>query len=223
MNKTLILQLDKHDIYLLSDNNISFYISIPKIKEFSAVNISIDLKDNFNKLNINENDMIYVKDELSAIYKEIDYENITLVIPIFHNDILNRIKTNPTEGLYNYLDKCISYIINNAYKTLVSFNVSVNSKIVIVENEKFKGFIDWFSKRYSSRIDTKQYSELIGEFTSVIPVISTNDIANITQKQKEQAEGNIPVKEKTSSGFISYVLLGAICIVVTLIILYKLL
>lgn len=224
MNKTLILQLNKHNIYLLSDNNISFYISVPKTEDFKSVNISIDLKDNFDKININKNDAIYVKDELTKIYQEIDKENITLVIPIFYNDVLERIKVMPSEKLFSYLDKCISYIINNAYKTLVAEKIQVNSKIIIVKNDKFNNFIDWFSKRYSSRIDTKQYSELLGDFTSVIPVISTNNIIEIpTQKINMPNEGNIPIRESHSTGFISYVLLGTIGIVLTLIILYILL
>jgi len=224
MNKTLILQLNRHDIYLLSDNNISFYISVPKTEAFKSVNISIDLKDNFDKININKNDSVYVKDELINIYQEIDNENITLVIPIFYNDILERIKQMPSENLFSYLDKCISYIINNAYRVLVSHNIQVNSKIVIVKNEKFDNFIEWFSKRYSSRVDAKQYSELLGDFTSVIPVVSTSNILEVpTEKVSMPEEGNIPIREAHSTGFISYVLLGAIGIVVTLIILYILL
>jgi len=223
MNKTLILQLDKHDIYLLSDNNISFYISVPKIKEFKSVNISIDLKENFDKININKNDSVYVKDELTNIYQDIDSENITLVIPIFYNDVLERIKQMPSENLFSYLDKCISYIINNAYKTLTEEQINVNSKIIIVKNEKFNNFIEWFSKRYSSRIDTKQYSELLGDFTSIIPVVSTNNIIEIPTQKLDMPEGNIKVRESHSTGFISYVLLGTIGAVLTLIILYILL
>ena len=223
MNKTLILQLNKHNIYLLSDNNISFYISIPKVKEFNSVNISIDLKENFDKININKNDIVYVRDELANIYQDIDSENVTLVIPIFYNDVLERIKQMPSDNLFSYLDKCISYIINNAYKTLVAEQVQVNSKIVIVKNEKFNSFIDWFSKRYSSRVDAKQYSELLGDFTSVIPVISTNNIIEVPTQKMVMSEGNIPVRESHSTGFISYVLLGTIGIVLTLIILYVLL
>lgn len=223
MNKTLILQLNEHNIYLLSDNNISFYISVPKATIFNSTNISIDIKENFDKININQNDMVYVKDELMEIYRDIDNENITLVVPVFHNDILKRIKVAPSESLYSYLDKCISYIINNAYKTLVSENVKVNTKIIIVKNENFEDFINWFSQRYSSRVDTKQYSDLIGDFTSVIPVTSTSNILEIPTEKKETIEGNIPISENTSTGFISYVLLGVIGIVLTLIILYILL
>lgn len=223
MNKTLILQLNKHDIYLLSDNNISFYISVPKTEAFKSVNISIDIKDNFDKININKNDSVYVKDGLSSIYQEIDNENITLVIPIFYNDILERIKQMPTDNLFSYLDKCISYIINNAHKVLVSHNVQVNSKIVIVKNDKFNNFIEWFSQRYSSRVDAKQYSELLGDFTSVIPVINTSGILEVPTEKATVSEGNIPVREARSTGFISYVLLGAIGIVLTLVLLYSLL
>ena len=228
MEQRKMLELNKHDIYLLSDNNISFYIGIPKVTEFNSVNISIDLKDNFDKININKNDIVYVKDELANIYQDIDSENITLITPIFYNDILERIKTEPKEGLFSYLDKCLSYIINNAHKVLVENNIQVNSKIVIVKNDKFANFINWFSARYSSRVDTKQYSELLGDFTSIIPVVNTDNIISVPT-EKVSADNNsvsgvqTNLKESHSTGFISYVLLGVIGIVITLVILYMLL
>ncbi len=228
MEQRKMLELNKHDIYLLSDNNIAFYISIPKVMEFNSVNISIDLKDNFDKININKNDIVYVKDELANIYQDIDSENITLITPIFYNDILERIKTEPKEGLFSYLDKCLSYIINNAHKVLVEKNIQVNSKIVIVKNDKFANFINWFSARYSSRVDTKQYSELLGDFTSIIPVVNTDNIISVPT-EKVNADNNLAsevqtnLKESHSTGFISYVLLGVIGIVITLVILYMLL
>lgn len=228
MEQRKILELNKHDIYLLSDNNIAFYIGIPKVTEFNSVNISIDLKDNFDKININKNDIVYVKDELSNIYQDIDSENITLITPIFYNDILQRIKTEPKEGLFSYLDKCLSYIINNAHNVLVEKNIQVNSKIVIVKNDKFANFINWFSARYSSRVDTKQYSELLGDFTSIIPVVNTDNIISVPT-EKLNANSNLTsevqanLKESHSTGFISYVLLGVIGIVITLVILYMLL
>ena len=64
MEQRKMLELNKHDIYLLSDNNIAFYIGIPKVTEFNSVNISIDLKDNFDKININKNDKVFLNIEL---------------------------------------------------------------------------------------------------------------------------------------------------------------
>ena len=222
MNKTLFLQLNKHNIYLIEDQNISFYISIPKTEFFSSTNISLDLKENFDKIDTSKNDSIYVKDELSQIYDEnIDNENITLIIPLFKNNILTLIQEESSEKYYEYLDKCISYIINNAYKILVEFGIKVNTKIIFVRNEKFDNFINWFTSKYKSRIDTKQYSELIAEFTSVIPVLSKEDISNFNNTNNNNSETEININK--SSGFISYVLLGTICIVLTLLILYKLL
>jgi len=221
MKNTLYLELNKHNIYLLEDDNISFYISVPKSEVFPSTNISIDLKDTFNKINPNTNDLIYVKDELKNIYEDIDYENITLVIPLFKNNILDMIKNTPSQNLFIYLDKCITYIINNAYIFLTQSKINVNTKIIIINNDKFQEFITWFEGRYQSRIDTKQYAELLGEFTSVIPVLNTQAISNIPTEKKEN-NNKIEVNENRG-GFISYLLLGIIGIVLTLIILYLLL
>ena len=221
MKNTLYLELNKHNIYLLEDDNISFYISVPKSEVFPSTNISIDLKDTFNKINPNNNDLIYVKDELKNIYENIDYENITLVIPLFKNNILDMIKNTPSQNLFIYLDKCITYIINNAYIFLTQSKINVNTKIIIINNDKFQEFITWFEGRYQSRIDTKQYAELLGEFTSVIPVLNTQAISNIPTEKKEN-NNKIEVNENRG-GFISYLLLGIIGIVLTLIILYLLL
>ena len=218
MNKTLFLQLNKHNVYLLEDQNISLYISVPKKEYFNSTNISIDIKDNYDKINPNTNDEIYVKDEVTRIYNEIDNDNITLVVPLFKNNILSLIREKPTVNLYNYLDKCISYIINNVYKLLVEEQINVNTKIILINNDKFDQFIAWFAERYKNRVETKQYSELLGDFTSVIPVLTTDDIKNIPTDKTQ-----IQVNEATSPGFISYILLTVIGIVLTLIMLYKLL
>ena len=142
MNKTLFLQLNKHNVYSLEDQNISLYISVPKKEYFNSTNISIDIKDNYDKINPNTNDEIYVKDEVTRIYNEIDNDNITLVVPLFKNNILSLIREKPTVNLYNYLDKCISYIINNVYKLLVEEQINVNTKIILINKDKFNQYID---------------------------------------------------------------------------------
>lgn len=43
MKETLICSLEKHNIYYLSDANVSFYILVP-YKEYDNTNISIRLK-----------------------------------------------------------------------------------------------------------------------------------------------------------------------------------
>ena len=51
MKETLICSLEKHNIYYLSDANVSFYILVP-YKEYDNTNISIRLKSNYDSYDL---------------------------------------------------------------------------------------------------------------------------------------------------------------------------
>ena len=70
MNTTLFMSLDKHQIYLVSEGTVSFFIAIPS-KEFNKTNISIELRGDYESFNINNNDLEYVKALVKDIYSKI--------------------------------------------------------------------------------------------------------------------------------------------------------
>ena len=91
MKETLICSLEKHNIYYLSDANVSFYILVP-YKEYDNTNISIRLKSNYDSYDLTKNSLEVVTNELINYYKNLDNYNITLILPVFYNNILDSFK-----------------------------------------------------------------------------------------------------------------------------------
>ena len=88
MKETLICSLEKHNIYYLSDANVSFYILAP-YKEYDNTNISIRLKSNYDSYDLTKNSLEVVTNELINYYKNLDNYNITLILPVFYNNIFS--------------------------------------------------------------------------------------------------------------------------------------
>lgn len=242
MKKTLIYELDKHDIYYIENANWSFYILIPK-KEYNETNISLRFKSNCEMYDLNKNSSDTVIKELLNYYGNLDNYNITLILPIFYNDILNRIKMVEDKESYQMIEKYLGEIFNVSYNILQSNNIKVNNNIYIINNDTFKSFTNWFVARYNNRIEYKSIIELVrqnGSYNSY-DVIETPNINFIVGKNDEPklentaemevetfnsyndtSNSNITEKEEEnrSSGFVSYFLLGIIAFIVSIALLY---
>ena len=246
MNATLFMSLEKHQIYLVVLENISFYISIP-YKEFNKTNISIELRDDYNELILSKNNLENIKSKLKDIYTKIDKYNITLVIPFTEDDDLNDVRVNENEITYSKLDTILGKVINCSYTKLIESEIEVANKIVIINNEKYKNFIKWFLNNYSDRCEYKSILELITlsnndlslnkfELTDINFVIGKEE----TEKPKEElntleVDPNIIIEEidlpnnfvnkqeEKQLGYVSYCLLGIMSVIVSLVLLYILL
>lgn len=246
MNATLFMSLEKHQIYLVVLENISFYISIP-YKEFNKTNISIELRDDYNELSLSKNNLENIKSKLKDIYTKIDKYNITLVIPFTEDDDLNDVRVNENEITYSKLDTILGKVINCSYTKLIESEIEVANKIVIINNEKYKNFIKWFLNNYSDRCEYKSILELITlsnndlslnkfELTDINFVIGKEE----TEKPKEElntleVDPNIIIEEidlpnnfvnkqeEKQLGYVSYCLLGIMSVIVSLVLLYILL
>ena len=133
MKETLICSLEKHNIYYLSDANVSFYILVP-YKEYDNTNISIRLKSNYDSYDLTKNSLEVVTNELINYYKNLDNYNITLIFPVFYNNILDRIRVVEDLEMYQIVDRYLGVIFNNAYMFLTKNNVKVNNSIYVRSN-----------------------------------------------------------------------------------------
>ena len=247
MKETLICSLEKHNIYYLSDANVSFYILVP-YKEYDNTNISIRLKSNYDSYDLTKNSLEVVTNELINYYKSIDNYNVTLVLPIFYDGILDRIRTVEDLVLYQRLDGYLGNIFNNAYAFLTKNNIKVNSNIYIINNDSFKTFTNWFVSRYNNRIEYKTILELVKqsdhfnsydmvETPSINFVVGKNeepkldktveietetfnsmtrDIIDEEPKKKDASTSD----KKNNAGFVSYILLGVVSFVVSMLLLF---
>ena len=244
MKETLICSLEKHNIYYLNDANVSFYLFVP-YKEFNDTNISIRLKSNYQTYDLTKNSIETVTNELINYYKNLDNYNVTLILPVFYDDILNRIRIVDDMELYQRLDKYLGYIFNSAYLFLTKCNIKVNSNIYVINNDSFNKFTNWFVSRYSNRIEYKTILELVKENGTYnnYNVMETPNINFVVGKDDEPTidktvemeletfdniarevskENNVKREPRLaeSGGFVSYILLGIITFIVSIALLY---
>ncbi|MBQ8193084.1 MAG: hypothetical protein IJZ46_03335 [Bacilli bacterium] len=243
MKETFICSLEKHNIYFLSDTYCGFYISVP-YKDYTETNISVRLKSNYQSYDLNKNPIDVVISELINYYKNIDNYNITLILPVFYDDILNRVRTVDDLELYYVLDRYFGNIFNSSYNFLIKNNVKVNSNIFVINNESFSKFTNWFVSRYNNRIEYKTILELLKQSDdfnnySVVKtpninfVVGKNEVPALDKtieletqtfdmfaKEASNDSKSVKPKKESSAGFVSYVLLGVITFVLSLALLF---
>lgn len=246
MKETLICSLEKHHIYYFNDSNASFFMLTP-YKEYADTNISIRLKSNYDTYDLTKNSLEVVTNELINYYRNLDNYNITLILPVFYDDVLNRIRVVDDMEIYQKLDRYLGYIFNTAYAFLTKNNIKVNNSIYVINNDSFNKFTNWFVARYNNRIEYKTILDLVKEngTYSNYNVIETPNINFVVGKDEEPtidktvemeletfdsfARDVMPTdsgkkavnnRKDTSSGFVSYILLGVITFVVSIVLLY---
>ena len=236
MKETLICKLDKHYIYYLSGMEYGFYILVP-FRDYNETNISFRFKSNYQNYDPNKNPLETIREELINYYKAVDNYNITLILPVFYSDMLSRIITVDDMEIYQKIDLAMSNIFNEAYSFLTKNNIKVNQKIYAINNDSFTKFTNWFVSRYSARIEYKTIVELVKENNSYnsFNVVETPNINFVVSKNAEpKIERTAELEVETfdnmvkkmneeerlvtsgSAGFVSYILLGIISLVLFL-------
>ena len=71
MNTSLIVNLNKHNVYYINGNKLGFYIALPSTG-LESTNLAIELYPEYDKLDPNNSDSVWLKDEITRIYKEVD-------------------------------------------------------------------------------------------------------------------------------------------------------
>ena len=225
MDRKLVLELNNHNVYYVKTENVNYYITIPK--NFNTTNICIELKSKMENYNLDMNDEIWVMENVKSTFSFIDNYNITLVLPILNEEdtgILEKLDVSKFE----IIDHIMGKTINNAYLNLKEANIQIESQVILINNERFKSFINWFVSRYNSRIVCKNLLEVIQTYnvnattykkieTPAISFVvgSYNNEVNAPKVVREPDPKEIQqLKPQMSSGFTSYWLLVAITIVV---------
>jgi len=132
----------------------------------------------------------------------------------------------------------IANVINTSYKILHDENIEIANQIVLVNNDRYKTFINWFTTKYKNRVICKNLLDLIQLFNVnattyrkletplmnfVVGSYNTEVDApkNLEEKPSivEVTLANKP-KERPSGGFASYWFLVIITIVVAAVVAY---
>lgn len=225
MDRRLVLELNNHNVYYVKTEDVNYYITIPK--NFNTTNICIELKSKMENYNLDMNDEIWVMENVKSTFSFIDSYNITLVLPILNeedNGILEKLDV----GKFEVIDRIMGKTINSAYLNLKEANIQIESQVILINNERFKSFINWFVSRYNSRIVCKNLLEVIQTYnvnattykkieTPAISFVvgSYNNEVNAPKVIREPDPKELQqLKPQMSSGFTSYWLLVAITIIV---------
>ena len=232
MDRKLILELANHKVYYIKTEIINYYITIPNNVE--KTNICIALKNKMGNYDIELNDEVWVMENIKNTFSYIDNYNITLVLPILkeeHISILEKIDNTK----YEQIDKLIGYVINNSYTTLKEQNKTVDNQIILVNNDRYKTFINWFVIRYKNRVICKNLLELIQIFNAnatsykkletpvmnfVVGSYNTEiDAPKIEQKDIEpKTEIEIKKQPQVSYGYATYWMLAIVTLTVSAIV-----
>ena len=227
MNQNLIASINNKNVYLVNDSKLPFYICLPSGNTASIV---LNLVSDVSLINININNMTSITNEITNIYSKFNFSDVAVVTPIIDSNLLEQVKLNNDENVFLYLDKYMAYLINAAYSFLRSNNIAVNNQIKLDNNDSYVNFNNWFFHKYNGRVVLVDYSNApVNKFENVSQNnMTSNDIANDVLNNTAvmgvvRDDSNSKVSETKEPGFVSYVLLGVIVAVVSLIVLYMLL
>lgn len=235
MKETFICKLNKHNIYYLNNDKFGFYILIP-FRDYNETNITMRLKSNYEMYDLNKNNLSKVENELVNYYKDVDNYNITLLLPVFFDNILDRIRVVNDTDLYLKMDKMLGEMFNCAYNFLTKNKIKVNSNIYFINNDSFKNFSNWYVSRYNNRIEYKTVVDLVKENGSyhtynVVETPSMNFVVGKETEPKIEKTFEVEVetfdnmvksieneekKENANAGFVSYILLGIFVFLISL-------
>ncbi|MBQ2873150.1 MAG: hypothetical protein IJE89_04050 [Bacilli bacterium] len=163
MDKKLVLELQNHNVYYVKTDVVNYYITIPK--NVDSTNICIELKNRMGNYDIELNDEIWVMENIKTTFSYIDNYNITLVLPVLKEEQISILeKIDNTK--YEQIDKILGFVINNSYGLLKENNKKVSNEIILVNNDRYKTFINWFITKYKSRVVCKNLLELIQIFNA---------------------------------------------------------
>lgn len=229
MNQTLVTNVLGKNVYLVNNQNFSFYICTPTNGKASII---LNLVDNVNLISMNNN-LTNVTNEVTSIYNKFNFSDLAVVTPIFDSNLLEQVKLNNNTQIFEYMDKFMGALINSAYTFLTNNNIVVDNKIKLNNNPSYNIFNKWFVERYNTRVELVDYNNApINKFDNVsnnsLPqnddsALASNVLDNTavisTLDSVKNDERNVP----SEPGFVSYILLGVIVAVISLIILYMLL
>lgn len=223
MEQKIILKTKERCIFLMKESNLEFYLIIPNNQK---VNLVLGIYPN-------------IREEM--VTKIAEYPDKAIAIPILSSEILEGVKTNQLSH-FEYLDRFLSVLINMSYKILSFNHIEVFEKILLHNNSNYESFNQWFQEKYHGRVglitleDPQQPNSNISKpiENSIVPPKSFKDqntSINIENKEDvNQSETKLPdakLSEKEPKvkepGFVSYVLLGVVVAVVSLIFLYLIL
>lgn len=212
MEQKVIVKNENQCIYFMKETNLGFYLLIPNSKQ---VKIVLGLFEEVN----------------DVLVKNIPFQSDkAVVIPVIQSDILRQANIIQSAS-YNYLNQVLSFLINTSYKILTYNHMEVDNQIFLNHSSKLEGFEQSFLTKYQGRVQP------INLFPEKVPIPENSIMEESAVKQEvtiqantenilptemptEEKEEIVPQKEAHEPGFVSYILLGVLVAVISLVFLY---
>lgn len=232
MEQKIISKTTEQCICLIKETNLDFYLIIPNCKK---VSILLGLFPNINE------------EIIKTLPKEQDK---AIVIPVINNQILTSANHLDTTS-FKYLDSIFSYLINTSYKILTYNNLEVNSEILLNNSSTYENFNQKYIEKYQGRVmlydlvktptSKSDINKNIFERASnptpfpapanqpFQPQSATSNSTDTLEETIEPILHDEPVisspdmNNTREPGFVSYVLLGVLIAVISLVFLYVIL
>ena len=203
-------------IFLIENQGLSYYIIIPMV---NRVKILMGIIENCTDDKIKNIPLL---------------EDKVVVVPKVNEQVVNYMKV-PQDSY----DKVMGYftsLINNVHGLLTYNKKEVDSVVIFNTTQEFLGFANYFVKRASGRVqlsDKDLFKKEVLQSVDVnmnvqsstavdIPVAYPNPNEDLFHEQETKGMTK-KLTKKSEPGFVSYVLLGVVIAVASLIFLYMLL
>lgn len=211
----------ERSIFLMTSQNLSYYIIVPLMKQ---VKILLGLMENVDNTIIKEVPVLSDK---------------VVVVPVLNQQMVDYLKSMGNSYTGDSLKYFIG-LVNNVVGLLRHNGKEVEPVVIFNNSEHFKGFINYFVSKVPNRMQVSDKDLLKKE---VVTNVLSNDVINqipvasepLTRSsyvkddvyqmgeelQQTQTKGLVKTRSR-EPGFVSYVLLGVLVAVMTLILLYML-
>lgn len=231
MDIKLLMELNKHSVYFVKTDAVSYYVGIPK-NSYINTNISIELKTKMSNYNLDLNDEMWVMENVKNTYGYIDDYNITLILPVLNNEMLSVLEKMDSNR-FDVIDRILSQVINGSFQILTKNNIMVDPSIILINNDRYKTFINWFLSKYNGRVICKNMLELIHMFNVTATSYKTLKTPNMSfvvgsyttevdAPKKEEIPVEVPAKQELqpahSGGFASYYFLAILALAIGIIV-----
>ncbi len=241
MDINKLISFNNYTVYYVMNKDYSYYISIPHHKDLNY-HMAIDLDKYIDILSDNIANM---NKEIKDIYTELDNTSMILILPNIASPLLNNLNTNDD---YIRLAKKVTAILNNAHKLLSVNHFTIDTSIYFLDDLKYTPFITYFKNKFIGRVHNINLLQILKEYNlknqgyeaynnaikinmgGVNYIVGTNNIKEEDNKpvyQEEYVKEENQVKEfKKSyaiSGNASYLLLGTLSVLISIILLILLL
>lgn len=217
MEQRIVLQSEKKYIYFISDSDVNFYLIIPRCQKVSLV-----LK------------LVYPVDD-NVVQGISDVDDKVIIVPILSNELLNGLMQNHVDS-FNAVDTIFSNALNLAHRILTYNHLEVDMAVYFDENTNYSTFHSWFIQKYGGRVLSIQLSpqkvsdsslEHHQELDTTTSLEQQNQTVPTSDAKNDNVDEEVDVQLSQSQlpegkdfGFVSYVLLGVVVAVVSLLFLY---